>query len=74
MPVRFCADCQRNHPLAAFGRNSRAKGGLHYYCKVCAATRQRAWAAANTDKIQKMKADYLKRLRAENAGRDPHAR
>ena len=73
MKAKTCSSCGENLPLSAFGRNRQAPDGLHYYCKSCAASRQRRWAKANPDKVKAMRADYLQRIRALNQGRDPYA-
>jgi transposase-like protein len=74
MPARqkYCPRCTSDKPVAAFGRNRQSADGLHYYCKPCAAARQREWAKANPEKVRAMRADYLKRMYLTNAGRDPY--
>jgi hypothetical protein len=69
---KFCPDCGGTHPLSAFGRNRQSKDGLHYYCKKCAAKRQRLWATANPSKVRAMRSDYLTRMHNLNATRDPY--
>jgi hypothetical protein len=59
--------------VTGFGKNRQSIDGLHYYCKPCAAARQRAWAKAHPDKVRAMRADYLRRVREQNEGRDPYA-
>jgi hypothetical protein len=73
MRKKFCPDCEQELLLTEFGRNRQSVDGLHYYCKECAATRQRAWALANQEKVRAMRAAYLRRLHATNAQRDPYA-
>jgi len=68
-----CATCKEEKPLTSFGRNRQAVDGLHYYCKTCAALRQRAWATSNPAKIREAKDRYLSRIRGMNAGADPYA-
>ena len=70
--TKRCPACEQEHPLARFGRNRQAKDGLHYYCKDCAAARQRAWARANPAKVQAMRSSYLDRIREINDERDPY--
>lgn len=70
---KLCPDCERERPVTEFGRNRQSADGLHYYCKPCAAKRQRAWAKANPGKVKQMRDDYLKRVYALNAARDPYA-
>jgi hypothetical protein len=70
--MKKCATCKEEKPLEAFGRNRQAVDGLHYYCKTCAALRQRAWATSNPSKIREAKDRYLSRIRDQNAGADPY--
>lgn len=72
MRAKTCPVCKQEKPVTAFGRNKQALDGLHYYCKPCAAERQRAWAAANPEKVKAMRAEYLKGVREANAQRDPY--
>lgn len=72
MKAKTCSCCGENLPLTAFGRNRQTPDGLHYYCKACAAKRQRKWAQNNPDKVREMRADYLRRMREQNEGRDPY--
>jgi hypothetical protein len=73
-PIRkkLCSYCRVERPVAEFGRNRQSVDGLHYYCRECAAARQREWAKANPEKVRAMRADYLKRLHAVNAQRNPY--
>lgn len=72
MRLKPCPDCKQEKPVTDFGRNKQAVDGLHYYCRVCAAARQRTWAAANKEKVRRMRAEYLKGVREANANRDPY--
>jgi transposase-like protein len=67
-----CPDCKDPQPLRAFGRNRASKDGLHYYCKKCAAKRQKKWAKDNPDKVKSMRASYTKKVHDQNAERDPY--
>jgi hypothetical protein len=67
-----CSSCKDWHPLSYFGRNRQAKDGLHYYCKACAAKRQKQWAKANPAVVKRMRTDYLIRVRAANEDRNPY--
>lgn len=71
--TKKCTSCKVDKQRTEFGRNCQTPDGLHYYCKTCAARRQRAWAKANADKVKQARADYLERIRAANAKRDPYA-
>ena len=72
LPDKFCPSCEQSHPRSCFGRNRQSPYGLHYYCKPCAASKQRAWAKAHPEKVRAMRADYLARVYAQNANRDPY--
>lgn len=73
MKAKTCSACGKTQPVVAFGRNRQSLDGLHYYCKACAAARQRQWAKANPEKVREMRAAYLTRVREMNDGRDPYA-
>jgi len=74
MRTKVCATCKESKPLKAFGRNRQSPDGLHYYCKTCAALRQRAWASSNPAKVKAAKQRYLGKVRATNVLRgDPYA-
>lgn len=70
--TKRCACCKQLRPVACFGKNRQAKDGLHYYCKKCAASRQRKWSRDNPEKVQSMRTNYLDRIREQNAARDPY--
>lgn len=70
--AKSCSCCGERKPVAAFGKNIQAKDGLHYYCKACAAEKQREWARNHTETVKRMRADYLTRVRAANAERNPY--
>jgi hypothetical protein len=72
MRVKLCPSCESEKPVTAFGRNRQSVDGLHYYCKVCAAARQRAWAKAHPEKVKSMRSSYLQRIRAHNATVNPY--
>ena len=71
-PRKQCSCCKEKLPLRRFGRNRQARDGLHYYCKECAAKRQRGWAKNNSEIVRRMRNDYRKRMCAANATRDPY--
>jgi hypothetical protein len=50
--MKRCADCKQGKPLAEFGANRKAKDGLKSYCRPCSAERQRAYVAANKEKVR----------------------
>lgn len=69
---KHCPSCKETKPVADFGRNRQAVDGLHYYCRACAAARQRAWAATNPEKVRAMRQSYLQAMYAKNKGVDPY--
>ena len=73
MSEKTCPRCSRTLPLTRFGRNCQSVDGLHYYCKVCAAARQREWARAHPERVKESKRAYLQRVREQNEGKDPYA-
>ena len=72
MKKKRCTTCKEEKAVAEFGRNRQAPDGLHYYCKTCAALRQRTWASNNPKKLKTIKDKYLNRVRALNDARDPY--
>lgn len=70
--VKSCPSCKVAKPVVEFGRNRQSIDGLHYYCKTCAAKRQRAWAKANPEKVTAMRRSYLQSMHAKNEGVDPY--
>lgn len=69
---KYCPDCRSSKPVVSFGRNRQSVDGLHYYCKACAASRQRGWAKANPDKVRTMRSNYLQRMYQRNEATDPY--
>lgn len=72
MNKKRCTTCKEEKSVEDFGRNRQAPDGLHYYCKTCAALRQRTWANNNPKKLKTIKDKYLNRVRALNDARDPY--
>jgi len=70
--TKLCSCCGQTFPVTGFGRNRQSKDGLHYYCKACAAKRQREWAQANPEVVKRMRSNYLERIYAQNEGKDPY--
>lgn len=65
MSMKDCPDCGPR-PVAAFGRNSNNPDGLTTYCRACQNARQRAWKAANPDKVRRWRRRYIRRIKAQN--------
>ena len=73
MRQKQCPICNAAKNLTEFGRNCQSVDGLHYYCRTCSSAKQRAWAKANSDKVNASRRKYLDRMRATNALRvDPY--
>lgn len=70
--TKRCPQCEQTKTISSFGRNRQAKDGLHYYCKECAAQRQRQWARNNPETVRSMRASYLDRIRDANSERNPY--
>lgn len=73
MPTKFCwgdGENQPRHimPKSEFTRDARRDDGLCVYCKVCNATRQRAWKHANPDKVRESRRAYRKSQKEQNHG------
>jgi hypothetical protein len=73
MRTKYCPDCKQTKPITGFGRNRQSPDGLHYYCRECAAERQRRWTERHPDKVRIMRQTYLTKIRSRNDGRDPYA-
>jgi hypothetical protein len=73
MRTKKCPDCKTVKPIKDFGRNRQSPDGLHYYCRECAAERQRQWTASNPGKVKTMRQAYLTKVRTRNDARDPYA-
>jgi transposase-like protein len=71
--TKKCPTCKKAKPVAEFGRNRQSLDGLHYYCKECAAARQREWSSAHADKVRTMRRVYVARMHKLNENRDPYA-
>lgn len=58
-----CSTCKETKPLDGFQRNVRMRDGLQNECKTCRAERQRAYRAANPDKIRGWGREGMRRRR-----------
>lgn len=72
MRTKSCPDCKEVKPIVEFGRNRQSVDGLHYYCRHCAAARQRAWTATHPEQVRAMRKNYLQTMHAKNRGIDPY--
>lgn len=66
MPNKTCSSCGRDKPISEFGKNRQTPDGLMYYCRTCAADKQRAYRVANPQAAMEAKRRYLDKLRAKN--------
>jgi len=71
MRTKTCPTCVEK-PITEFGRNCQSPDGLHYYCKACAALRQKQWRLENPEKARQSRAKYLQQVRALNQQRNPY--
>lgn len=73
MKVKHCPRCTMEKAATDFGRNRQSPDGLNYYCKLCAALKQRAWVLMNKAKVKVSRQKYLNKIRTANAGVNPYA-
>lgn len=70
--MKTCTFCKHRKPLLDFGRNGSAKDGLHYYCKMCAALKRKAWYELNKPKAITSMRKWKARTKEANQERDPY--
>lgn len=69
---KTCSKCHVPKPIEEFGLNRQTPDGRMYYCKVCAATKQREFRKDNPEASKLAKQRYLEKVRARNdAARTP---
>lgn len=66
MANKHCPSCNKSKPESAFGNNRQTPDGLMYYCRECAADKQRKYRATHPDAAKEAKAKYLAKVRARN--------
>lgn len=64
--TKLCSCCQRDLPLSEFGNNRQTPDGLMYYCKPCAAEKQRIFRKTNPAAAKAAKERYLVKVRLRN--------
>lgn len=64
--MKRCPRCEEVLPDTEFGSNRQTPDGRMYYCKKCAAEKQRKFRAANPESAKASKQKYLDKLRARN--------
>ena len=72
MKLKKCSRCGDKLPITSFGVNNQAPDGLHYYCKECAAEKQRVWVSNNPVKAKQVRQSYLQRVIQANLQRNPY--
>lgn len=45
--MKKCVQCKKRKPVEEFYKNSQAKDGIHYSCKVCESERKRRYHRTN---------------------------
>lgn len=71
MRTKHCPRCT-TLPISAFGINRQSPDGLNYYCKGCAAEKQRVWSKANPEKRKQTRQSYIQRTVTANLQRNPY--
>ncbi len=70
--TKYCPRCDDTLSVIAFGINRQSPDGLHYYCKECAAEKQRVWGKANPERLKRARQAYRQRLVTLNSQRNPY--
>lgn len=63
---KTCSRCREPKPRTAFGRDRQTPDGLNYYCRECAAEKQRLWVSANSTKNRAAHEKYREKMREQN--------
>lgn len=77
--MKLCSRCKSNKPHDAFGKRKRSKDGLNVWCRQCfkdyrqenkeeLSAKQKAWRAANPEKIKEWDKIYSRRKRLKQYG------
>jgi hypothetical protein len=66
MTKKTCSHCREEKPVEDFGLNRQTPDGRMYYCRVCAAIKQREYRTLHPESAMKSKRKYLAKLRAQN--------
>jgi len=67
--MKTCSCCQESKTESSFGKNLQTPDGLMYYCKDCAAEKQRAFRRANPTSAAASRKRYLDKVRSKNLRR-----
>lgn len=63
---KYCPHCTGTLALTAFGVNTQSIDGRHYYCRECAAEKQRLRYYADPAPIRAQKKKYRDKIVARN--------
>jgi hypothetical protein len=66
--TKRCSNCKVDKNLSEFSINRSTPGGYHYYCKICAALKNKEWRDNNPDKCKVSRKKYVEKVKRENAG------
>ena len=66
MKTKTCSCCHQPKPVSEFGKNRQTPDGLMYYCRTCAAGKQREFRTNNPESTKTSKQKYLSKIRARN--------
>jgi hypothetical protein len=66
MDTKVCSCCHKELPVSDYGSNRQTPDGLMYYCRACAASKQRSFRKTNPDSAKASKQKYLEKMRAKN--------
>lgn len=64
--LKTCSCCHEAKPRSEFSKNIQTPDGLMYYCRPCAAEKQREFRKANPESVVRSRRKYLDRMRAKN--------
>jgi hypothetical protein len=64
--MKTCSSCRESKPESEFGKNLQTPDGLMYYCKHCAASKQRSFRRENPDSAKASRKRYLDKVRDRN--------
>lgn len=73
--MKTCTKCQEALPTERFSKSAQ-HGGLHPWCKSCAAASQRAWRKRNRDRLKEYRAERADVIREQKRAaywRDPES-
>lgn len=74
--MKICASCKCELSIDNFHKKKSTKDGLHNYCKICTATKNKKWVIDNKDKHKETCKNWysLNKEKANLKGTDWHYR